>query len=218
MNDETKKYLKFLITPFVIILLGVVVGRSCFIFLKNWAWIPVVLTYWMAIGLVIYLDYKKSGTKPIDYFKGFKFKLSAVTLSLIVGLIPLPIFLMNFHLFDAVYLIVLWLLVAIINPFFEETFWRGYMLDKFPQIHFWIKAIVSSILFAVGHPLIWGLFSVNMLTVEMFISVFTMGIVWSYVYRKSESLVLPCISHTLVDLLNCSVLAFLNMLPVMTNP
>lgn len=217
MNNEIKRYLKFLVTPLAVILLGVIVGRLFFISLKNHAWIPVVLFYWTAIGLVIFLDYKKNGNKLSDYFKGFRFKLSTVILSLLVGLIPLPVFLKSFYLFDSGYLIVLWILVAIINPFFEEVFWRGYMLKSFPKIPFWIKAIVSSFLFAVAHPLTWGIFSANMLTVEMFISVFIMGIVWSYVYRKSESLILPCLSHSLVDLLSCSVLAFLNMLPVMTH-
>ncbi|HON54168.1 MAG TPA: hypothetical protein PLG03_01270 [Bacteroidales bacterium] len=65
MNNDTKRYLKFLITPVAILLLGIVIGRSCFIFLRNWAWIPVVLTYWIAIGLVLYLDYKKKGTTPV---------------------------------------------------------------------------------------------------------------------------------------------------------
>lgn len=217
MNNEIKRYLKFLVTPFAIILLGIIVGRSFFIFMKNWAWIPVVLFYWSAVGLIIYLDYKKRGKKPFDYFKEFRFRFWAVILSLIVGLIPLPIFLKYFYLFDANYLIGLWIVFAIVNPFFEELFWRGYMLDNFPKIRFWIKALVSSLLFAVGHPLIWGLFSLNMLTPEVFISVFTMGIVWSFAYRKSNSLLLPYFSHLLVDLLNCSVLAFLNLLPVMTN-
>jgi len=217
MNDEIKRYLKFLIAPIAIILLGIIVGRSFFIFMKNWAWIMVVVFYWSAVGLVIYLDYKKRGKKPADYFKEFRFKLSAVILSLIVGLIPLPIFLKYFYLFDASYLIVLWIIFALINPLFEEIFWRGYMLDHSSKIPFWIKATVSSLLFAVAHPLTWGLFSTSMLTPEVFLSVFIMGIVWSFAYKKSNSLLLPYFSHFLVDLLNCSLLAFLNILPVMTN-
>ena len=215
MNKEIKTYIKSLIIPVSIILLGIIVGRFFFIFMKNWAWIPIVLFYWTAIWLVIYLDYKKNGKSPIDYFKGSKFKLSTVILSLIVGFIPLPILLKYFYLFDANYLIVFWILIAIINPFFEEIFWRGYMLDISHKIPFWIKAIVSSLLFAAAHPLTWGIFSPNMLTLEMLISVFIMGIVWSFVYRKSKSLLLPYLSHFLVDLFNCSVLVFLNLLPVM---
>jgi len=217
MNEEIKSYVKSLIIPVAIILLGIIVGRFFLIFIKNWAWIPIILFYWIVIALLIYFDYKKNKKNPVDYFKGFRFKLSTVILSLLVGLIPLPIFFKYFHLFDTGYLIVLWILVAIINPLFEEIFWRGYLLDYSPKIPFWIKAIVSSLLFAVAHPLTWGIFSANMLTVEMFISVFTMGIVWSFVYKKSESLLLPYISHLLVDLFNCSVLAFLNLLPVMAN-
>ena len=199
MNKEIIKYLKFLIIPIGVILLGIIVGRVFFIFLNNWAWIPIILFYWTAIGLVIYFDYKKNLKNPIDYFKGYKFKLSTVILSLLVGLIPLPILLKYFYLFDANYLIIFWILIAIINPFFEEIFWRGYMLDVSPKIPFWIKAIVSSILFAVAHPLTWGIFSANMLTIEVLISVFIMGVTWSFVYKKSKSLLLPYFSHLLVD-------------------
>ena len=91
------------------------------------------------------------------------------------------------------------------------------MLDRFSKIPFWLKATASSLLFAVAHPLTWGLFSASMLTPEVFLSVFIMGIVWSFAYKKSNSLLLPYFSHFLVDLLNCSILAFLNILPVMTN-
>ncbi len=215
MNKEIIKYVKSLLVPVAIILLGIIVGRVFFIFIKNWAWIPIILFYWTAIGLIIYYDYKKNKKKPIDYFKGYKFKLSTVILSLLVGFIPLPVLLKYFHLFDANYLIISWILIAIINPFSEEIFWRGYLLDHSPKIPFWIKAIVSSLLFAAAHPLTWGIFSANMLSIEMLISVFIMGIVWSFVYRKSKSLLLPYFSHLLVDLFNCSVLVFLNLLPIM---
>lgn len=216
MESKIYKYLKSLPVPIAIILLGVIVGRVFFVFMQNWAWIPIVLFYWLAVGLVIYHDYKQNNKNPICYFKGYKFKLSTVILSLLVGFIPLPVLLKYFHLFDTSYLIISWILVAIINPFFEEIFWRAYMLNKSPNIPFWIKAIVSSLLFAIAHPLTWGIFSSNMLSLEMLVSVFIMGIVWSYVYKKSNSLLLPYFSHFLVDLFNCSVLAFLNLLPVMT--
>ena len=217
MNKETTNYLKSLIIPVSIILLGIIVGRVFFTFIKNWSWIPIVLFYWLAVSFVLYIDYKKNRKRPIDYFRGYKFKISTVILSLIVGLIPLPILLKYFYLFDSSYLILFWILLAIINPFFEEIFWRAYMLDMSPKIPLWIKVIVSSLLFSAAHPLIWGIFSPSMLTIEMIISVFIMGIVWSYVYIKSKSLILPYFSHLLVDLFGCSILAFLNLLPIMSN-
>jgi len=217
MNKETTNYLKSLIIPVSIILLGIIVGRVFFTFIKNWSWIPIVLFYWLAVSFVLYIDYKKNRKRPIDYFRGYKFKISTVILSLIVGLIPLPILLKYFYLFNSSYLILFWILLAIINPFFEEIFWRAYMLDMSPKIPLWIKVIVSSLLFSAAHPLIWGIFSPSMLTIEMIISVFIMGIVWSYVYIKSKSLILPYFSHLLVDLFGCSILAFLNLLPIMSN-
>lgn len=217
MNTNIKEYLKSLLIPIAIILLGIIVGRVFFIFMKNWAWIPIVLLYWLAITLVLYSDYKKNGKNPKDYITKFKFSISTIILALLVGLIPLPVIIKYFYLFDTNYLIISWILVAIINPFFEEIFWRAYLLERSPKIPFWIKAIVSSILFTASHPLTWGIFSSKMLSIEMVVSVFIMGIVWSIVYRKSKSILLPYFSHLLVDLFNCSVLVFLNLLPAMTN-
>ena len=58
MNKEIKNYVKSLIIPVAVILLGVIVGRFFFIFMKNRAWVPIVLFYWTAVALVIYIDYK----------------------------------------------------------------------------------------------------------------------------------------------------------------
>lgn len=134
-----------------------------------------------------------------------------------VGIIPLSIFIKYSGLLNSGYLIILWLLVGIINPIFEEIFWRGFMLDKNENIPFWLKTLIASLLFAIAHPLTWGIFSQNMLSPEMFASVFLMGLIWSFAYRKTNSLILPYFSHLMVDLLSLSVLAFLNLLPVMQN-
>lgn len=60
----------------------------------------------------------------------------------------------------------------------------------------------------------WGVFSKAMLSKELIISVFIMGLAWAFIYKKSKSLVLPYFSHLLVDVFNCSVLAFMNLLPM----
>ncbi len=52
-----------------------------------------------------------------------------ITISLIVGMFPLSILLMNYQLFDSALLLILWLIFAFINPWFEELYWRGVLLD-----------------------------------------------------------------------------------------
>jgi hypothetical protein len=46
-----------------------------------------------------------------------------------------------------------------INPWFEEAFWRGLLLDHTRQSPVWVRILYSSALFAVSYPIIWGVYS-----------------------------------------------------------
>ena len=209
-----KELSRFLIIPIIIISVGCIVAIIFSQFIGTLAWIPLVLTYWSLIFYVIYKDSKKSGKQIIDYFKIKKFKWYLFLIALIIGFIPFPIFLWSYKYFTTSFLLISWILIALINPFFEEVFWRGFMLEKGENISFWIKALISSLLFTLSHPVMWGVFSKAMLSKELIISVFIMGLAWAFIYKKSKSLVLPYFSHLLVDVFNCSVLAFMNLLPM----
>ncbi len=209
-----KKYIKYLIPPIILILIGFLISLIFNSLIGSMSWIALVIVYWSGISIIVYRDSKKSGKRIKEYFKMRNFRWYLILLALLVGIIPLPIFLISYKLFTTTFLIVSWLLVALINPFFEELFWRGYMLEKGEDIRFGIKALISSVLFTLSHPAMWGVFSKPMLTKELIISVFIMGLAWSFIYKKSRSLVLPYFSHLLVDVFNCSVLAFVNLFPI----
>jgi len=212
-----KKYINYLIPPIILIAIGSLVSILFNSIIGSMSWVILVFVYWGGILAIVIGDSKKMGRTIIGYFKFQNFKWYLIVISLVVGLMPLPIFLMSYKLFATPFLIVLWILVALINPFFEELFWRGYMLEKGKDLTFGVKAIISTFLFTLSHPLIWGVFSKAMLTKELIISVFIMGLVWTYIYKKSKSLVLPYFSHLLVDVFSCSVLAFMNLLPMTHN-
>ncbi|MCK5169072.1 MAG: CPBP family intramembrane metalloprotease, partial [Bacteroidales bacterium] len=157
---------------------------------------------------------EKNGNSIKGYFRFRKFKWYLFLIALVIGFMPFPILLLSYKYFTTTFLLMSWILVALINPFFEEIFWRGYMLEKGKNISFFVKSIISSLLFTLSHLAIWGVVSKAMLTKELIISVFIMGLAWSFIYRKSKSLVLPYFSHLLVDVFNCSVLAIMNLLPM----
>lgn len=209
-----KKYISYLSEPIILIIIGGLVGVIFNFIIGSKSWMVLTLVYWSTILFFVCRNSKKSGKTLKSYFKFQNIKWYLVLISLVVGLLPLPIFLISYKLFTTPYLIISWLFVAIVNPFFEELFWRGYMLEKGVDIRFGMKAFLSTLFFTLSHPIMWGVFSKPMLTKELIISVFIMGLAWAFIYKKSKSLVLPYFSHFLVDIFNCSVLAFINLLPI----
>ena len=214
MNSSTKNYLSFFGLPIAIIIAGSIIVSLFFKVMSNYTFIPSVLVYWLLTFMVVILDCKKKNISISSYLKNTKAKFYLIILSLIVGCIPLPIFIFYVKNLNTSFLIISWAFVAIINPFFEEVFWRGYMLEHKAKMPLFIKVIYSTTLFTLSHVFIWGVFSTAMHSKELTISVFIMGIAWSFIYIKSKSIVLPYFSHLLVDIFNLSTLAMLNLLPI----
>lgn len=194
--------------PLAIITSGAAVVLILLPLLNEWVFIPLALFYWGAIFFVSYKGLGKDGIRAL-YQKPGGSKLWLV-LSLVVGLIPLPILLMNLYLFTSPLVITLWLLFAIANPHFEQIFWRGYLLSELPFPTTW-RIVYSAALFVISHPLMWGLFSIANRSWMMMVSLTVMGVVWGIVYVKTKSLWWCLISHHMVNVFNLSVFVFLNI-------
>lgn len=214
MNSSTKNYLSFFGLPIAIILVGNIIVSIFYKLFSNYTFIPGVLVYWLLTFMVVFFDCKNKNISITSYLKGTNAKFYLIILGLIIGCIPLPLFIFYVKNLNTAFLIISWALVAIINPFFEEVFWRGYMLEHKAKMPMIIKTLYSSTLFTLSHVFIWGVFSTAMLSKELIVSVFIMGIAWSFIYIKSKSIVLPYFSHMLVDIFNLSTLAMLNLLPI----
>ncbi len=128
----------------------------------------------------------------------------------VVGLIPLPILLMNLHLLRSPGVTALWLLFALINPFFEEIYWRGYLLFALPFPK-WLAVAYSTALFIASHPLMWGVFSIANRSLMTWASLALMGVVWSLTRLRTDNLRWCVLSHFAVDICNLSVFVFLNL-------
>lgn len=214
MKDLKKNYLSFFGFPIMVILFCHIIVKLLNPVTTPYTWIPGMISYWLISFSFVYFDCKKRKIHITKYLKGTKFKFYLIVIAIVAGFIPFPIFILHFKLLTTPFLIGSWIFVALVNPFFEEIFWRGYLLNHAAKLPAVLKIIYSSTLFTLSHTFIWGVFAKAMLTPELIISVFVMGILWSFIYLKSKSIVLPYFSHLLVDIFNLSVLAMMNLLPI----
>ena len=177
-------------------------------FIDEWAFIPLAFIYW---AVTFAISYKYLGKEAIiGLFAKSERKIIWFILCLVVGLIPLPIMLMNLGLITSPVVIVLWLMFAVINPVFEQIYWRGFLLTALPFPKK-LSALYSTFFFVLSHPLMWGVFSIANRSWMTWASLFLMGTVWSATYLKTKSLRWCLASHILVDVFNMSVFVFLNL-------
>lgn len=194
--------------PVIIICIGAITACILNPFLGEWSFIPVALLYWgstflFSIRILGNQEMRKLFQKPI-------FKKRWVILAIIPALIPLSILLMNLKLIGANAATLFWILFALINPVFEEIFWRGLLLHKLP----WkptLNVIYSTVLFVLSHPFIWGVFSIANRSWMTWTSLVIMGTLWSIIAIKTKSIRYCIISHFFVDIFNLSVFVFLNI-------
>ncbi|WP_044641146.1 CPBP family intramembrane glutamic endopeptidase [Risungbinella massiliensis] len=134
-------------------------------------------------------------------------------ISLIIGAFPISILVMNTSLVKNASLVIIisYLLFVLINPWFEEGYWRGVMLNAFPNHPKWVSVLYSSFFYAISHPLMWGVFSIANQHWQVLSFTFILGIVWSIAYLRSKSLRWIIFAHFLTDIGNLAVFTFLNL-------
>lgn len=208
---SSRNRLIVLASPIVIIGLVHYTALISFRYIPDYCWLITALTYWGLTGSMKFLFVPDERLK--DWFKKPEFKRGWVIGGLLIGIFPaLGILLPNLALLAEYPTVTVFLILfALINPWFEEGYWRGLILDAgkdFPQ---YINILYSTFFFVLSHPLMWGVFSIANRSYQMFIALFVMGIIWSLIRLKTGSLRWPVYSHMLVDVGNLSVFVFLNL-------
>ncbi|GGG59667.1 CPBP family intramembrane glutamic endopeptidase [Epilithonimonas arachidiradicis] len=195
-------------SPFIIIAINVVTAVVFGHFVGKWAFIPIILVEWL---MFLYFIYLNGGTDLMRAWleKPVKNRLWPI-ISLLAGLLPLPIFVKHYSLLDNWQIGLPWITLAVINPFLEEFYWRGLLADVTANWKTVDSIIYASVLFAANH-VVFGINSELFRGFEVLVSTFVMGIVWAVTYRKTNSLRWVILSHFLVDFLNLSAPAFLNL-------
>jgi membrane protease YdiL (CAAX protease family) len=196
-----------IVSPLLIIASGHIVARIAGRSMGVWAWIPVVIWLW-----VLFLAAVLMGRGNVRRWLGPPRRWSWWSIAAVaVGLLPLPLFLQFRPLLDEPKLIFCWIAFAAINPLLEELYWRGLLLDATSGWPGWIGVLYSSALFALNHPLTLGVNSIANRHPATLVSTFILGLVWALAYRRTGTLRFAIVGHTAVDLLNLSILAFLNL-------
>jgi hypothetical protein len=78
---------------------------------------------------------------------------------------------------------------VVLAPIVEETFFRGFLFAGFRQHYGYNKAaLLSSAIFAAAH-----------LESSIFVPTFVLGLIFSYLYQKSNSVFPGMIMHFLVN-------------------
>lgn len=209
MSDSKLRQRLILLSPLAIIAIGHVTARVAGAVLELWAWLPLALVLWAMFAILIAWGGGREAVRRWARSPQGAWGWSG--LAIVVALIPLPLFVLNVRLFDSLWLVLAWVIFALVNPLLEEGYWRGLLLDNAAGWSGWLSVPYSSFFFAINHPLTFGVHSIANRHPVTTISTFTMGLIWAIVYRRTGSLRWTVLAHFLVDLFNLSVLAFLNV-------
>jgi membrane protease YdiL (CAAX protease family) len=197
-----------LLSPFLII--GVNLGTA-YLFgqiIGKWAFIPMILFGWI---LWLFFIFRYGGQVSINnWLKKPSGKFWWGILALFIGLIPLPLFIFHSETLSNWTIWLPWIILALVNPWIEEFYWRGLLLDNAKKWSNWTAVLYSSILFAVNHAA-FGINSDINSGYDVVISTLIMGIVWGFVYLKTKSLRWAILSHFMVDFFNLSAAAFMDL-------
>ncbi len=194
-------------SPFLIILSAFTIAFLAGNLFGVWVWVPIVLANWFLIAIFVWANGGKSlvirwlsPSKGAWYWNG---------LALVPVFPLLPPFIGNIHFYSESWILLLTIGLALVNPWFEEAYWRGLLLDLTSKWSTWVSLLYSSVFFAINH-LPPGVHSIAIR--YSIIPAFVMGLVWGVVYKKTQSLRWPILGHFLVNLFAQSIPAYMNLL------
>lgn len=202
------KHTIVLLSPFFIIAINFATAYIAGNLIGKWAFVPIILIEWCLFMVVVMWaggsDLIKKWIKPP------KKKRIYLILALLSGCIPIPIFMMHYQLLAPLYIWVPWLVLALVNPWIEEFYWRGILLEYTSHWKLWIAVLFTSFTFALNH-LVFGINSELNQGLTVFASTFVMGLLWAIIFKKTASLRWVILAHFFVDIFNLSVPSFLDL-------
>ena len=174
-----------------------------------WSWVATILVFWAAIAGLVWLvcggeAFRRWWRRPTG-------GLLWCSLALLGSLLLLPGFIGHWRVLLEPNVFVPWLLFSLINPFFEEAYWRGLLLDATRDWPGALSVGHSATWFAVSHPLIWGVHSAALRDWAVVPVLVGVGVVWAMAFRRSGSLWCSVGGHICTNLLGLTVPVLLNL-------
>ncbi|MEP2936698.1 MAG: CPBP family intramembrane glutamic endopeptidase [Gilvibacter sp.] len=197
-----------LLSPFLIIAINFATAYIAGDLIGKWAFVPIILIEWVLFMVVVLWA---GGTAAITrWLKPPKKKRLYLLLALLSGCIPIPIFMMHYQLLAPIHIWAPWLILALVNPWIEEFYWRGILLEHSAHWKLWQAVLFTSFVFALNH-VVFGVNSELNQGVTVFASTFIMGVLWAIIFKKTVSLRWVILAHFMVDVFNLSVPSFLDL-------
>ncbi|GLB53013.1 hypothetical protein NBRC110019_20530 [Neptunitalea chrysea] len=169
-----------LASPLLIIAINFAIAFLFGKFIGKWAFIPIILIEWyLFVFFILRYTEKETRTAWLQKSKGsFGWNI----LALFIGILPLPLFLMHYETLDIWQVWLPWILLALINPWIEEFYWRGLLFEYSKNWSKWMAILFTSLVFALNHA-VFGINSELNSGLIVIISTFIMGIIWGLVYE-----------------------------------
>jgi membrane protease YdiL (CAAX protease family) len=215
INKETytgKKDQLFIgLSPIIVLTITWLGARlSIFLFPDNLSWIPAFTGYYLSIGIVFLLShlvFKFNIFKHLNFNPKPRPRLSLLLWTVIIpAILPLGAFITQVHFVPSHFFLFI-LVFAIINSFFEEIYWRGFLV--FMQGSNSFRIFYSAGLFSFSHYLFWDhWYPSAIIMIPTVVSTFIMGALWMHFMNKKKNIIYPILSHLIVDILNLSVAVY----------
>jgi uncharacterized protein len=197
------------ISPVLVVAISAITIRIAARFIGVWAWLPWILVYWAIIGGLALWGGGRESVRRWMKPAGGHWLWSALAVAL--GLSGITMFISSWHLITPLFIFIPWLILGLVNPFLEEWYWRGLMLDMTQTRPTWVRILYSSIFFSLNHVLGIAVTSIGSRHPIFLINTFVLGVLFSIIYMKTKSLRWLILGHALADLLGLSVAVFLNL-------
>ncbi|MEM8892473.1 MAG: CPBP family intramembrane glutamic endopeptidase [Bacteroidota bacterium] len=199
-----------LLSPMLIMVVNIVVALVFGDIIGKWAFIPIILIEW---GLFLFFIARYKEKDSINqWLKKAEGSWGWNVLAVLIGLIPLGLFIAHWQTLSPWTVWLPWIILALINPWLEEFYWRGLLSDYTSNWPTWGSILFTTAFFSANHA-VFGINSELNSGPEIIVSTFIMGLIWAIVYFKTKSLRWCIFSHFLVDFLNLSAAAFLDLFP-----
>lgn len=207
-TDRVRRW-AVLLSPIAVIGVGNGVQQAAGPLLGVWSWLPAMLAFWCAVAGVI--AWSRRDRPMTIWFARPRGRAWWSVLAVGIGLVSLREFTSGWRSLESPGILLLWLGFGLVNPWFEESYWRGLLIDATGRRWKPLGVIYSSLVFAVSHPLIWGVHSIALRHPAAVVGLGLAGGVWGMAYWRTGSLRWTIVGHGCANLLGLSVPVLLNL-------
>ena len=197
-----------LLSPIVVVGVGMASQHAFGHVLGAWSWVPTMAIFWCSVaGVVVWARPPQSIRSWLARpQRGWMWSLIAVGM----GFASVHEFMSGWRTLLSSAVFVPWLVVGLVNPWLEESYWRGALIDAAGRWKM-LGVVYSAMAFAASHPLIWGVHSIALRRPAAMVGLVVAGTVWGVAYWRSGSLRWTIVGHGCADLLGLSVPVLLNL-------